>query len=457
MVYVPAVPRLLRVQGRVPYELTEVWVEIMDKQRAAPGSIWDVIARTEMSDDLRVLFERGKAETDSPFALPRDIIFPPTLYPIPANLGSVELPIEGPEDLACLQTCFSGAWQDLSPSHPTAEIARELIDNGLMVPRPKELAADFSRPGIYRLQHASVLVRSESCTIVTDPVFMSDGWASWAGSLPPIDVVLISHSHGDHFALGSLLQFPKGTIMVVPRVEEGNILAPNMAELLRDAGFTDVRDPLWNTSIEVNGTTIHVLPFYGEQPWVSFPAPVPHLRSAGNTYLIDTGALRAWLLFDCGAEFGHTMPEVAHEVIERIGEVDVLMGNMRVFCWYPTVVDGSGAYGMCFSVAQLDKPELWPWNHIITLGDKRYADIIRVLQPRFVMPYAHWWHEPTTEPHAFSEHGTEKGFLDHLEQAFDLGRTRTRCFSVGDHASFSPAGVEVRHVALGRTAHQQTG
>jgi len=76
-------------------------------------------------------------------------------------------------------------------------------------------AADFSRGEVYFIGNATTLIRFGGFTILTDPAFMHAGTHTdlghgiWArrevepacqvADLPPIDLVLLSHFHGDHF------------------------------------------------------------------------------------------------------------------------------------------------------------------------------------------------------------------------------------------------------------------
>ena len=76
-------------------------------------------------------------------------------------------------------------------------------------------AADFSQGEVYFIGNATTLIRFGGFTILTDPAFMHAGthtylghgiWARrevepacQAGDLPPVDLLLLSHFHGDHF------------------------------------------------------------------------------------------------------------------------------------------------------------------------------------------------------------------------------------------------------------------
>jgi L-ascorbate metabolism protein UlaG (beta-lactamase superfamily) len=76
-------------------------------------------------------------------------------------------------------------------------------------------AADFSHGDVYFIGNATTLIRFGGITILTDPAFMHRGTHTYLGhgiwarrevepacqvaDLPPIDLILLSHYHGDHF------------------------------------------------------------------------------------------------------------------------------------------------------------------------------------------------------------------------------------------------------------------
>src|SRR6202008_1222664 len=75
--------------------------------------------------------------------------------------------------------------------------------------------ADFGQGGVYFIGNATTLIRFGGLTILTDPAFLHKGehvdlgHGMWArrevepacqvADLPPIDLVILSHYHGDHF------------------------------------------------------------------------------------------------------------------------------------------------------------------------------------------------------------------------------------------------------------------
>src|SRR5258708_10853698 len=80
---------------------------------------------------------------------------------------------------------------------------------------PEGEAGDFSQGEVYFIGNATTVIHFGGITILTDPAFLHKGdhvdlgHGMWArrevepacqvGDLPPIDLVILSHYHGDHF------------------------------------------------------------------------------------------------------------------------------------------------------------------------------------------------------------------------------------------------------------------
>jgi L-ascorbate metabolism protein UlaG (beta-lactamase superfamily) len=251
----------------------------------------------------------------------------------------------------------------------------------------------LDEPGIYRLQHASLLFRSQSTRIIVAPVFcpFENYWLD-ALDVPVVDAILISHSHGDHFCPLTLMHYPNDVTIIVPRVEMPSMLCPDMASLLRDAGFTNVIDAPWYSKQTVGDIQIGIYPFYGEQPWLTFCSPLAGFRNAGNTYVVDVDGLKTWFLIDSGTEHGSSMKEVCARVRAEEGEIDVVMSNLREFPWHPAQIDGSGRYLFCFPMERLENPEQWPHGRLMTFGPLGMREFLTELGAKHFFPYAHWWH-----------------------------------------------------------------
>ncbi|HEX9517893.1 MAG TPA: MBL fold metallo-hydrolase [Streptosporangiaceae bacterium] len=80
---------------------------------------------------------------------------------------------------------------------------------------PEGESADFSQGEVYFIGNATTLIRFGGITILTDPAFLHKGlhvdlghgiWAQrlvepacQVADLPPVDLIVLSHYHGDHF------------------------------------------------------------------------------------------------------------------------------------------------------------------------------------------------------------------------------------------------------------------
>jgi L-ascorbate metabolism protein UlaG (beta-lactamase superfamily) len=114
------------------------------------------------------------------------------------------------------------------------------------------------------LGHSTVLVKVDGFTILTDPVFslrvgLNFGpftlgikrlvaVAAEPADLPPIDLVLLSHAHMDHFDLPSLRRLERAGTHVVT--------AYRTSDLLRAKRYARVHELRWNQSIRVGAATI---------------------------------------------------------------------------------------------------------------------------------------------------------------------------------------------------------
>lgn len=108
------------------------------------------------------------------------------------------------------------------------------------------------------LGHATVLINFFGLTILTDPVLFSRCGVRLPGvtigpkrltspalkvsELPPIDLVLLSHAHFDHFDLRTLAALPKNSAVIT---------APRTSDLLRGFAFENKRELHWGESIEL--------------------------------------------------------------------------------------------------------------------------------------------------------------------------------------------------------------
>lgn len=116
------------------------------------------------------------------------------------------------------------------------------------------------------LGHASFLIKSSGKTILTDP-FLTEFASplSWAGprrfvapgipldKLPPIDIVVVSHSHYDHLDDETVRRLKnKDTIHVVVPL--------GLKSFFTERGFNKVTELDWSESIAIGDTSLTALP-----------------------------------------------------------------------------------------------------------------------------------------------------------------------------------------------------
>jgi N-acyl-phosphatidylethanolamine-hydrolysing phospholipase D len=124
------------------------------------------------------------------------------------------------------------------------------------------------KPSATWLGHASVLVQSGGLNILTDPVFSERASpVQFAGpkraqppgialaALPPIDLVLISHSHYDHLDRDSVVQLAQRggqrTLFLVPL---------GLKQWMAGQGITNVVELDWWDTYSVRGVPVQLVP-----------------------------------------------------------------------------------------------------------------------------------------------------------------------------------------------------
>lgn len=128
-----------------------------------------------------------------------------------------------------------------------------------VAPNLDYLHANRIEPSITWIGHSTFLIQHSGVNIVTDPV--------WSGrmafqkrlappgipltDMPPIDMVLISHSHYDHLSITSLRRLAGDKQLLVPA---------GLKNKLRLKGFLRVREFHWWESATINGLTFTFVP-----------------------------------------------------------------------------------------------------------------------------------------------------------------------------------------------------
>ena len=144
------------------------------------------------------------------------------------------------------------------------------------------------------LGHATVLLRIDGQTILTDPVLSSKVGIGLglmtAGpqrlimpalkirQLPKIDLILISHAHFDHLDRPTLVRLPKDVQVIA---------ASHTSDLIADLGFKSVNELKWGESTQVGNLKISARPV---RHWGARTFYDKH--RGFNAYLIESGTHR---------------------------------------------------------------------------------------------------------------------------------------------------------------------
>ena len=161
------------------------------------------------------------------------------------------------------------AWASRAASHYWKRYSEERKRPVRPAPqRPNPHA--WSDQGLYAawIGHSTVLLKVDGVTILTDPIFgrkvgIRLGPATLGiqrlvepaltiDDLPPIDVILLSHAHMDHFDIGSLRRLESRATTVVT--------AARTSDLLRVRRYGRVQELGWNQTATAGPLTIRAFP-----------------------------------------------------------------------------------------------------------------------------------------------------------------------------------------------------
>jgi L-ascorbate metabolism protein UlaG (beta-lactamase superfamily) len=323
-------------------------------------------------------------------------------------------------------------------------------------PAPRRRWAHPQRPGIYRREHATLVFRSETTAIAIDPLVrhtaMPNLW-SMPAATDPLDALLISHSHTDHYNPVAVIDrvIDPATRVVVPAVPRRSVLTvPDMA---RDLGALGVRAeaPAWGETLRVGDIAIDVLPFYGEQPTRDDRFGAPDLRSYGNCYRIETPQLSALVLIDAGADPAGDMLAVAEQSRRERGPVDVVLACLREFA-----SPFFGGLWMYWSVLPLGLLRSLYARYeagrlpSTTAGPSGIAAICAAAGARAFLPYAHGYQGefvPISDAGWGEGEPSEAALLSALSRELTAVRAPTEivAWDVGDIVCPSGARFDRRH------------
>jgi L-ascorbate metabolism protein UlaG (beta-lactamase superfamily) len=253
------------------------------------------------------------------------------------------------------------------------------------------------RPGIYRREHASLLVRSETTAVLVDPISLASEKLPGLSTCPratadePLDAILVTHHHSDHWHLPSVLHHATEgrTQVVVPEVPRINLLCDErFAESVTAVGLPAI-EAKWGQCLRIGDIEIDVLPFYGEQPTRDETGVPPELRSWGNCYRITTPQLSVIVIADAGTDPQGSMEEVFARSRAARGPVDFVASSTRDL--YSPFFGGLHHYWAALPFSELTR--LWNESdgHVVpstTAGIDGITRLCEIASARSYLPYA---------------------------------------------------------------------
>jgi len=198
-------------------------------------------------------------------------------------------------------------------------------------------AASTSEGSIYFIGNATVLLQVAGFTILTDPTFIHKHEQTWLGGglhttrltdpameladLPPLDLVLLSHFHGDHFDQVAERDLDRAVPIVT---------TPQSANDLQERGFTNCRPlDVWEfLDVEKGAARLRITatPARHGPPLVDFVLP-DVMGSILDVTTADGGASRIYITGDT------LVIDELREIPQRFPDIDIALlhlGGTRV-------------------------------------------------------------------------------------------------------------------------------
>lgn len=316
----------------------------------------------------------------------------PAYLRVERNLTDVADQIALPPGIVDDLAAYLGEWQQGATrpaSKPAGIVWDALVACGALVSaRPRQ--SPRLHPGVTFVGHASLAVSDGRHQLLIDP-FLLPRSACYPQRWQPLshtalgkpDAILITHSHPDHFDLGTLLRMGADVPVYVPEVARESVLAIDMAARLREIGFRAVHALGPWQKFQVGGLTIETLPFYGEQPTTS-EVLHPEVRNVGLTYTVTYGSQRMAALADAGCDHSGDIKALAALVRRRDGAIDTVFGGYRGFALYPVQF----LFSSVSRYLPFVPPDLWGERQAIMCDADALIDVGERWGAARVVPYA---------------------------------------------------------------------
>ena len=339
---------------------------------------------------LGALFERPeRLREECLHPRPQDVV-PVTLRVSGAGVPGTRSVIPLPPPIVPELARWIGEWS-MPSSAPRGGVARALWDT-LAEQGALTSSAPLQPPGgdgITFVGHATVSIAREGTRILFDPFLLPPPHVG-SGELRPMapaqlrpHAVFITHSHPDHYDLGSLLRLGADTPVYVPVVERESLFAIDMATRLRGLGFRNVRSLAWGEAVRVGPHRVWAQPFWGEQP-TDGEFLHSRCRNAGNVYVADSGGARVALVADAGRDHGGSCIGLAAQLRRQQGPVDVVLGGYRAWRLRPIRYLGTSVARYMLSIPR----KQWGRRMQLMNDADDLLETATVWGARSVVPYA---------------------------------------------------------------------
>jgi L-ascorbate metabolism protein UlaG (beta-lactamase superfamily) len=319
---------------------------------------------------------------------PAEHAFPVALTVVVGGSAPVSIPLD-PSLVPDLARWF-GEWEQ-GATKPDAGPARELwaaLHQLGCFAGPRRPPAPLDSPATF-VGHATVLLTAGRTRLLVDPYLLPSDERFPVGYQPLThralrpDIILITHSHPDHFDPGTLLRFGPDVTILVPEVPRESLLSIDMERRLRQLGFRNVRTLGWQQETTFADFRIVALPFYGEQP-TGDAVLHPEVRNCGNVYLVEAEGRRYGFTADAGRDGRGDTRQVARAALAQHGPLDVLFGGYRSFALYPIQYLMSSVPSYLLFVPRGQ----WSVRQQLMNGPDELLDTAEEWQTRCVVPYA---------------------------------------------------------------------
>lgn len=258
----------------------------------------------------------------------------------------------------------------------------ELLDDlTALTDEPVERWPTPADPRVTWLGHAGVLIESCGHAVLVDPLFFADSdpverWASGPRfdprTLPPLDLILITHGDNDHLNPASLAQLPAGVPVAIPKVR--TVAEPWQVDLrgvLEVLGFETIHELDTWEHLEVGDLRVTACPFDGEDWGLELPKA---------TWLVEGPEVSVYLAADAAP-----MPETWAWLADREQPVDLaflgVSGSAEAM-----VTPAELGYGN-FYEPWIGREERNAWVRHCS-GPRESAEAARAFGPRFAFGYA---------------------------------------------------------------------